>query len=150
MTSSKMSEIMMELAMTCFRESRAAHSSEAIHTALLLANVAWNRSLGRDVPDFEDLLMVFTRSRPELWSELLSGNTEALIETMVQTKKEHFAEDRRVILICGLRESNIRVEWCDEKDYPDAAELANMRIAALAEHFEVPLQQSKPSKTKGK
>ena len=45
---------------------------------------------------------------------------------------------RRVVLICGMREINVRIEWCDKKDYPDAAELASKRLAALAEHYEVP------------
>lgn len=145
-THSKMSDIMKDLAMMCFRETRNVPSSEAVHTALLLANVAWNRALGRDVPDYEDLLMVFTRSEPKLWSEFRSGNTEALIETMRQAKQQLYPQDRRVVLICGMRESNVRVEWCDEKDYPDAAELANKRIAALSEYYAVPLQHSKTVK----
>ena len=134
--------------MTCFRETKTVPSSEAVHAALLLANVAWNRALGLDVPDYDDLLMVFTRSNPEFWSELQSGNTEALIETMRQAKEKLYPMDRRVVLICGLRESNIRVEWCYEKDYPEAAELAKRRIAALSEQYAVPLQQSKARKRK--
>lgn len=144
--SSKMSEIMKDLAMMCFCDTRTVPSSEAMHTSLLLANVAWNRSLGRSIPDFEDLLMVFTRSRPTLWSELRSGNTEALVESMRKAKEQLYPLDRRVVLICGMRESNVRVEWCDEKDYPDAAELANNRIAALAENYRVPLQQATKTK----
>lgn len=143
-----MSEIMKNLALMCFRDTRSEPSSEAVHASLLLANVAWNRALGRDVPDYEDLLMVFTQSKPELWSELITGNTEALIETMHQAKEKIYPKDRRVILICGMREGNVRVEWCDEKDYPNAAELANKRIAALSEYFSVPLQKSKSAKIK--
>ena len=134
--------------MRCFRDTRNVPSSEAVHTALLLANVAWNRALGRDVPDYEELLMVFTRSKPELWSELRSGNTGALIEIMRKAKEQLYPMDRRVVLICGMRESNVRVEWCDEKDYPDAAELAKKRLAVLAEHYELPLQHSKKNKKK--
>jgi hypothetical protein len=143
-----MSEIMKDLAMMCFRDTRTVPSSEAVHTALLLANVAWNGSLGRDVPDYEELLMVFTRSKPELWSELRPGATTALIETMRKAKEQLYPMDRRVVLICGMREGNVRVEWCYEKDYPEAAELANKRLAALAEHYDVPLQHSKKTKKK--
>lgn len=145
-TNSKMSEIMKDLAMMCFRDTRTVPSSEAVHAALFLASIAWNRTLGIDVPDYEEPLMVFTRSKPELWSELRSGNTEALIETMRQAKEQLYPMDRRVVLICGMREGNVRVEWCYEKDYPEAAELANKRLAALSEHYAVPLQQSKKTK----
>ncbi|MDD2882638.1 MAG: hypothetical protein PHQ58_19630 [Rhodoferax sp.] len=145
---SKMSEIMKNLAMLCFRDTKTVPSSEAVHASLLLANVAWNRALGREVPDYEDLLMVFTRSKPELWSELRSGKTEALIESMCMAKEQLYPMDRRVVLICGMRESNIRVEWCDEKDYPEASALAKMRIAALSEQYAVPLQHSKNNKKK--
>lgn len=147
-THSKMSDIMKNLAMMCFRETHTLPSSEAVHASLLLANIAWNRALGRDTPDYEDLLMVFTRSKPKLWSELKSANTEALIETLRQAKELRYPTDRRVVLVCGMREGNVRVEWCDEKDYPEAAELAKLRIAALAQHYEVPLQHSKKANKK--
>ncbi|MBK9439898.1 MAG: hypothetical protein IPN53_00750 [Comamonadaceae bacterium] len=139
---------MKDLAMLCFRETRTVPSSEAVHAALLLANVAWNRALGRDVPDCEELLMVYTRSEPKLWSEQRSGNTETLIQTMIQAKEKLYPTDRRVILICGMREGHVRVEWCDEKDYPQAEELAKMRIAALAQQYGGILQRGKKVKKK--
>ena len=142
----KMSDIIKDLAMMCFRDTQAVPSPEAAHTALLLANAAWNRALGRDVPDFEELLMVFTRSKPKLWSELRPGTPEALIETMRQAKEKLYPLDRRVILICGIRESNVRVEWCDEKDYPEAAKLAENRLAEMAKLYKVPVQRAKPTK----
>ena len=142
-----MSGIMNELATMCFRNTRTVPSSEALHASLLLANIAWNKALGRDVPNCEELLMEFTRSNPKLWSELRSGNTEALIETMMKAKEQLYPKDRRVVLMCGMREGNVRVEWCDEKDYPHAEELATQRLAALAEHYGVPL---KCVKTKNK
>lgn len=144
----KMSAIMMNLAMMCFRDTRSVPSSEAVHTALLLANVAWNRAVGREVPDCEELLMVFTRSKPELWSELRSGNTEELIDSMKKAKEKLYPDDRRVILICGMREGNVRVEWCDEQDCPAAADLAKIRMAALAEGFGVAVQQAKSNKNR--
>jgi len=147
-TCSKMSGIMKELAMMCFRDTRALPSSEAVHTALLLANVAWNRALGQDIPDYENVLMEFTRSNPKLWSELRPGNTESLIEMMSQAKEERYPNDRRVVVICGMREGNVRVEWCDEKDYPEASKLASQRMAALYAHSNVPLKRSKKTKKK--
>ena len=145
-TCSKMSGIMNELATMCFRNTRTVPSSEALHASLLLANIAWNKALGRDVPNCEELLMEFTRSNPKLWSELRSGNTEALIETMMKAKEQLYPKDRRVVLMCGMREGNVRVEWCDEKDYPEASKLASQRMAALYAHSNVPLKRSKKTK----
>ena len=143
---SKMSEIMKHLALTCFRNPKAMPSSEAVAASLLLANVAWNKALGRDVPDYEELLMAFTRSRPRLWSELRSGNTQTLIDTMVKTKQQLYPLDRRAVLLCGMREGNVRVEWCDEENYPDAPALAALRLAAFSKQYGVPVQQTKPAK----
>jgi hypothetical protein len=141
-TYAKLSGIMKELAMMCFRNTKTVPSSEAVHASLLLANIAWNRALGQNVPDCEVLLMEFTRSNPKLWSELRVGNTDALIGTMMKAKEHLYPNDRRIVLMCGMRESNVHVEWCEEKDYPEAEKLAIKRLAAMAEQDGVPLKQS--------
>ncbi len=147
-TQTKMSTIMMNLALLCLRNPTASPSQEAANAALLLANVAWNRTLKREVPDHDDLLMVFTRSNPRLWSELRSSNTEALIRSLIKAKEKLYPRDRRVILICGMRGGNVRVEWCDEKDYPISEQLAQMRIAALSQEYGAALQQIKTAPKK--
>jgi len=126
----KMSEIMKELAFTCLRFPEAMPSPEAAHAALLFAHIAWNRALGHDTPEYEELLDVFLRSNSGLWSEFRSRDPEALIETMRQVKEQRYPEDRRAIVVCGMREGNIRVEWCEEKDFPEAVKLAANRLAA--------------------
>ena len=120
----KMSEIMKELALLCFRDPEAIPSSEAVHAALLFAQVAWNRVLGQDMAGYNQVLKAFLRSNPNLWSELRSRDAETLIETMRQAKELRFPADRRVVVVCGMREGNIHVEWCAEKDYPQASRLA--------------------------
>ena len=124
----KMSEIMKELALTSFRAPQAVPSSGAAHAALLFAQVAWNRALGHDMQAYKELLKVFLRSNPNLWSELRSRDAETLIETMRQAKEQRYVADRRVVIVCGMRDGNVHVEWCQEKDYPQASELAKKRL----------------------
>jgi hypothetical protein len=44
----KLSEIMKEMAGTLLRNPAGVPSSEAVHVALLFANVAWNECVGLD------------------------------------------------------------------------------------------------------
>jgi hypothetical protein len=110
----KMSEIMKNLALLIFRDSTRAPSSEAALAALLLAHVAWNRSLGLDSKDYNKLLKALSRENPNFWSEFRSRDAEALIETVRQAKAERYPMDRRVIMVCGMREGNVHVEWREE------------------------------------
>jgi hypothetical protein len=129
--SSKMSEIMKKLAMMCFRAPMVAPpSSEAAHVALLLAHVAWNRALGHDMQAYQDTLKVFLRANPNLWSELCSRDAETLIEKLRQAKASYYPTDRRVVMVCGMREGNVYVEWCEEYDFPRESELAKKRLDA--------------------
>jgi len=121
---SKMSEILKELAQMSFRDPEAIPSSEAAHAALLFAQVAWNRALGHDMHAYDEVLRAFLRSNPNLWSELRSCDAETLIEAMCQAKELRYAADRRVVVVCGMRGGNVHAEWCEEKDYPRASELA--------------------------
>jgi hypothetical protein len=129
----KLSTIIWELARMGFRDPQAVPSSEAAHAVLLFAHVAWNRTLGHDLSAFEELLEVYVRSNPKLWSELCSRNAEALIKMMRQAKEQRYAADRRVVVVCGIREQNVHIEWCDEQDYPLAAELAAKRLESALE-----------------
>jgi hypothetical protein len=82
----KMSDIMIELALISFRNPKAIPSSEVAHAALLFAQVAWNRTLGHDTQGYQELLNVFLRANPDLWSELFSRDAEALIEKISQAR----------------------------------------------------------------
>jgi len=124
----KLSAIMLELAQSAFASPKATPSSEAAHAALLFAEVAWNRTLGHDGAGYQELLKVFVRSNPNLWSELRSRDPEALIEPMREAKESRYPLDVRVIVASGVRDGNVRVEWCEEKDYPQAVELAKKRL----------------------
>jgi hypothetical protein len=45
-----------------------------------------------------------------------------------QAKERLYPDDRRVVIVCGMRGENVHVEWCEEKDYPEAIELAQKRL----------------------
>jgi hypothetical protein len=127
----KLSTIIWEIARMGFRNPQAVPSSEAAHAVLLFAHVAWNRTLGHDLSGFEELLKVYVRSKPNLWSELCSRDAEALIKMMRQAKEQCYAADHRVIVVCGMREQNVHIEWCTEQDYPLALELAAKRLESV-------------------
>lgn len=124
----KLSAIMKELAILCFKNPNKLPSSEAAHASLLFAQVAWNRSLKHDLYDYRKLLKVFLRSNPKLWSELKSKKSEILIKKLQKIKETRYPEDTRVILVCGMREGNVHVEWCGEKDFPEASLNAIKRL----------------------
>jgi hypothetical protein len=117
----KMSEIMKEMASTVFKNPQAIPSAEAAHAALLFANVAWNRAVGENFADSEcrTILRKFEKSRPTLWNEFNTRNWKALIAQLLEYKRQNYAADMRIIVVCGMRQpSVIHVEW----RYPDELE----------------------------
>ena len=45
-----------------------------------------------------------------MWSEFKSNDVDAMIDELVQFKKNHYPDDQRRILICGTPCGKIRVE----------------------------------------
>ena len=109
----KMSEIFKEMALTVMKDPKSTPSSEAAHTALLLAHVAWNRAIGETFTDLEckRILRKFEKSRRSLWIELKSRDWNSLISALIEYKIKNYPEDMRIVVICGMREGNIHVEW---------------------------------------
>jgi hypothetical protein len=112
----KMSEIMKEMAETLLRDASALPSSEAVHVALLFANVAWNECVGMDHAreGYRKTWETMEASNPALWNEFKLNDIDAMIEGLVQYKQKHYPDDRRRILVCGMVEvGNVHVEWLD-------------------------------------
>ena len=109
----EMSEIFKEMALTVMKDPKSTPSSEAAHTALLLAHVAWNRAIGETFTDLEckRILRKFEKSRRSLWIELKSRDWNSLISALIEYKIKNYPEDMRIVVICGMREGNIHVEW---------------------------------------
>jgi len=109
----KMSEVMKEMSEVLLRDPRKVPSSEAACVALFFANVAWNKSLGLEntMESCRNVWETIEAENPELWNELKSNDIDAMIEELVRYKKQHFPDDRRRILTCGIPNGNVRVEW---------------------------------------
>src|SRR5215211_5856726 len=109
----KLSEIMKEMSERLPRNPRKVPSSGAAHVALLFANVAWNESVGLDHArdGCRNVWETMEADNPELWNEFKSNDINAMIDELVRYKKEHYPDDRRRILTCGIPAGKVRVEW---------------------------------------
>jgi hypothetical protein len=111
--STKMSEIMEDMAQTILRDPDSV-SSEAAHLALFFANVAWNESVGLDHArdGYRNVWEAIEADKPDLWNELKSDDIDAMIDELVAYKKKHYPNDLRRILTCGSTpQGTLRVEW---------------------------------------
>lgn len=111
----KLSAIIQEMAMTLLRRPDSPPSSEAAHAALLFAHVAWNKALGdEDARDnYRLVLSELEDHNPALWNEFKSTDHREIIESLSSFKERRYANDRRVIKVCGMRMHNVHVEWVD-------------------------------------
>ncbi|MDP9350235.1 MAG: hypothetical protein M3P51_01630, partial [Chloroflexota bacterium] len=89
----KLSELLKQMAQSILTDPEGEPSAEAAHAALLLAHVAWNRSVEGPGFDYQPILREFEQSDPRLWRELTSPDAEALIEQLAQYKQQHAPED---------------------------------------------------------
>ena len=48
-----------------------------------------------------------------MWSEFKSNDVDAMIDDLVQFKKQNYPDDQRRILTCGIPDGKVRVEWLD-------------------------------------
>ena len=109
----KMSEIIKEMSERLLRHPSEVPSSEAAHVALLFANAAWNESvgLGDSREGYRSVWETIEAENPELWNEFKSNDINAMIDELIQYKKNRYPNDRRRILTCGIPHGKIRVEW---------------------------------------
>ena len=113
----KMSEVLLELATTIFRDPDETPSYEAACTALLLAHVAWNRDLLPEspMPNYKAVLKEFEKDRPKLWDELVTHRPDKLIRQLRRYKQQHHPKDRRWLLVAGIKPGQqVHVEFLDE------------------------------------
>lgn len=112
-TDRKMSDIMKELSEVLLRDPSQAHSSEAAHIALLFANIAWNECVGMGQPreGYRRAWEKIEAENPEFWNEMTSNEVDAMIDELVAYKKKHYPDDQRRILVCGIPDGRLRVEW---------------------------------------
>jgi hypothetical protein len=108
-----MSEIMKEMSEVLLRHPSELPSLEAANVALFFANAAWNESIGvahsRD--SYRNVWEPIEAGNSELWNEFKSNDINAMIDDLVQYKKTHYPDDQRRILLCGISDGKVRVEW---------------------------------------
>ena len=109
----KMSEILKEMSELLLRNPGDVVSSEAAHVALMFANIAWNEAVGLVHPrnGYRSAWEMIEAENPEMWSEFKSNDVDAMINELVQFKKQHYPDDQRRILTCGIPDGKVRVEW---------------------------------------
>jgi len=109
----KMSEMLKEMSEVLLLNPDKPPTSEAAHVGLLFANVAWNECVGLDHAreGYRNVWEEIEADNPALWNEFKSNDIDAMIDELVQYKQEHFPDDKRRILTCGIPDGKIRVEW---------------------------------------
>jgi hypothetical protein len=129
----KMSEIMKELADLLFRNPIGVPSSEAAHLALMFANIAWNETVGlvNARESYRRVWEEIEADNPELWGEFKSNDVNGMIDEIVKYKNQHYPDDQRRILTCGIPDGSIRVEWLDPAA-PGVDSKWEMRLYGLA------------------
>jgi hypothetical protein len=81
--------------------------------ALFFATAAWNESVGLTGArnGYRHVWETIEADNPALWNELKSGNVNQMIDELVRYKQSRYPGDRRRILLCGILDGKIRVEW---------------------------------------
>jgi hypothetical protein len=110
---SSMSAILKEMSQRLLKDPDVVPSREAATIALMFANFAWNETVGLGAPrdGYRPAWAKVEADNPKLWSELKTNDVNALIDELVQYKNENHGADQRRILLCGIIENRVRVEW---------------------------------------
>ena len=109
----KLSEIMKGMSEQLLRNPADVPSSEAAHTALMFANIAWNETVGlvHARESYRSAWETIEAENPEMWGEFKSNDVDAMIDKLKRFKEQRYPDDRRRILTCGIPDGKIRVEW---------------------------------------
>jgi len=111
----KLSEIVLQLALTILKDPQEPPSSEVAHAALLFVHIAWNRSLGDSsaFSNYEKILEQFEKSNPLFWDEFQEKTALKIINRLIDQKNRQFFDDKRKIKVCGMLKGNVHVEWAE-------------------------------------
>ncbi len=109
----KMSEMLKEMSDSLLSNPQNVPSSEAAHVSLFFANVAWNECVGIDGAreGYRNVWEEIEADNPMLWNEFKSNDIDGMIDELIQYKEDHYPDDQRRILTCGIPDGKIRVEW---------------------------------------
>lgn len=84
----KLSEIVLEMAVTLLKHPNIRPSTEAAHTALLFTHVVWNKTIGvKDIEKvYERVLQEFETSNPKSWDEFNQTDHKKIIKSLIFSK----------------------------------------------------------------
>ncbi len=122
---------MKQLAETCLVHPADQSTLQAFATGLLFAQIGWNSALGHDMGQLEPVLREIERDNPALWDELRSRDPAVLIAQVRAAKLRQHPDDDRVIVVCGVIDEVIRVEWCRQADFPALQERLGSPLAPV-------------------
>jgi len=111
-----MSKVLLSLAERLLAQPVEKTSSEGAAAALLLAHVAWNRTVDPLVADhvghYRKLIAAFKAENPKCLKELTGTNCEAMIQELMTLKRSLYPNDDRIVRLCGFTPWHaVRVEW---------------------------------------
>ena len=112
MKSKPASAILIEMAQSILRTDEDP-PKEIVYLAILLAQAAWNKSLGTEIrPEFFQSLRDIERTHRGLWRCFRASDVSTLIDRLVALKQSHYPDDHRQIVRCSMTdEVKIRAEW---------------------------------------
>lgn len=111
----KLSEIIIEIALVGLKRQKDMHS-EVVHILVFLAHIAWNRDVrnGAYYTDGEYLSQIDSFDMPPkvFKKKLISTDWESLITKMIEYKRIHYPNDKRLIVSIGYTErETLQVLW---------------------------------------
>ncbi|MHC4477477.1 MAG: hypothetical protein ACYTEL_17655 [Planctomycetota bacterium] len=98
---------MKEMSERLLKNPEDVPTSETAHIALMFSNIAWNETVGLVHPrnGYRSSWEMIEAENPQIWSEFKSNNVDAMIDELVQFKKQHYPDDQRRILACGIEKT---------------------------------------------
>lgn len=115
---------------------------DATNVALLLATVAWNRSLG--FPEQKGFvkkqLAKMIPSTRNFWHHFVDKDTKKLIDVLIEYKTKHYSDDNRYIAGASVAEDpkyeeggHLRVVYVPQEQWKEFFSLSPKEQAALAQ-----------------
>lgn len=114
----KLSEIIKEMAWSILKDPDAIPSLPAAQAAVILATIAWNRSVGHPVPrdEYRLHLAQLNWNGTTPWAELRCDDADQLQAELVARKRErHLNDVRRIVGTEVSDEGNVRVHWVNQE-----------------------------------
>ena len=110
----KLSEAIMKVAISGFRNPNETPSDVAAQYALFLAHISWNTVNGeKPTKDWIETIRSQLMYNGKIPSIFQSKNEKAIIKLMTNFKNKVYPEDKRIIEACGYINGKVQATWKD-------------------------------------